>query len=150
MNDQRLQPAAHDEFTAAPHGSDKNIVSEKGAQKQSGQNFTLDKHGYPLVPQPSDNKDDPLNWSPMMKLLVVLQVSWLAFLGPMSAVVANPAFVPLSKAFDITIVEASYELTMYICFAGVGPLLLTPFANVYGRRPTRQSRRIDDKYRSWV
>lgn len=70
-----------------------------------------------------------------MKVLVVLQVSWLAFLGPMSAAVANPAFVPLSEAFNISIVEASYELTMYIVFAGVGPLLVIPFANLYGRRP---------------
>lgn len=66
---------------------------------------------------------------------MVLQVSWLAFLGPMSAAVANPAFVPLSEAFNISIVEASYELTMYIVWAGVGPLLVIPFANLYGRRP---------------
>ena len=75
------------------------------------------------------------NWSRAIKVLVVLQVSWLAFLGPMSAAVANPAFVPLSEAFNISIVEASYELTMYIVFAGVGPLLVIPFANLYGRRP---------------
>ena len=135
MDDSKLQPVAHEEFTATPHDSDKDIINEKGVQDHTMQNVKLDKHGFPLVPQPSDNKDDPLNWSSAMKLLVVLQVSWLAFLGPMSAAVANPAFVPLSKAFDITIVEASYELTMYICFAGVGPILLTPFANVYGRRP---------------
>lgn len=27
------------------------------------------------------------------------------------------------------------ELTVYIVFAGVGPLVIVPFANVYGRRP---------------
>ena len=75
------------------------------------------------------------NWPLSSKLLVVFQVSWLAFLGPMSAAVPNPAFVPLSEAFDITIVQASYELTMYIAWAGVGPLLVVPFANLYGRRP---------------
>ena len=53
----------------------------------------------------------------------------------MSSAVANPAFVPLSEAFDLSIVEGSYELTMYIVWAGVGPLLVVPFANVYGRRP---------------
>lgn len=95
----------------------------------------LDRHGFPLAPQPSDNDDDPLNWSPMLKLAVVLQVSWLAFLGPLSAAVANPAFVVIGKAFDISVVEASYSLTMYICFAGIGPLLISPFANLYGRRP---------------
>jgi MFS family permease len=66
---------------------------------------------------------------------VALQVSWLALIGPMSSAVINPAFVPLSKGFKISVVEASYELTVYIVFAGVGPLLITPFSNVYGRRP---------------
>lgn len=79
--------------------------------------------------------NNPQNWSPALKLCVVLQVSWLAFLGPMSAAVANPAFLTLAEAFDISVVEASYSLTMYIVFAGVGPLLLIPLANVYGRRP---------------
>ena len=53
----------------------------------------------------------------------------------MSAAVANPAFITLASAFDISVVEASYSLTMYIVFAGVGPLLLIPLANIYGRRP---------------
>ncbi|ETS83221.1 hypothetical protein PFICI_05097 [Pestalotiopsis fici W106-1] len=95
----------------------------------------LDRHGLPLVPQPTDRKDDPLNWSPYLKLLVLLQVSWLAFLGPLAAAVINPAFVPLSNEFGITPVQATYELTVYIVSAGVGPLLTVPLANVYGRRP---------------
>jgi MFS family permease len=95
----------------------------------------VDKHGFALLPQPSDFPNDPLNWSPALKLAVVLQVSWLAFLGPMAAAVANPAFVVIGRAFSITTVEASYSLTMYICFAGIGPLVLVPCANVYGRRP---------------
>ncbi|KAL1844563.1 hypothetical protein VTK73DRAFT_2298 [Phialemonium thermophilum] len=82
----------------------------------------LDSRGLPLVPQPTDSKDDPL-------------ISFLALLGPMSAAVINPAFVPLGKAFHITTVEASYELTVYVIFGGVGPLLIIPLANTYGRRP---------------
>lgn len=53
----------------------------------------------------------------------------------MSSAVINPAFVPLAKEFSITPVQASYELTVYIIFAGVGPLFVAPFANIYGRRP---------------
>jgi MFS family permease len=53
----------------------------------------------------------------------------------MAASVINPAFVHLGKAFKITTVEASYELTVFIIFAGVGPLLTSPLANVYGRCP---------------
>ena len=53
----------------------------------------------------------------------------------MAGAIVNPAFVPLSKRFNITVVQASYELTVYIVFAGIGPLLTVPLANVYGRRP---------------
>ena len=53
----------------------------------------------------------------------------------MAGAIVNPAFIPLSKHFDITVVQASYELTVYIVFAGIGPLLTVPLANVYGRRP---------------
>lgn len=70
-----------------------------------------------------------------MKLFVLLQVSWLTFLGQMAAAVPNPAFVALSEHFRMPIVNVSYELTVYIFVAGAAPLLITPISNVYGRRP---------------
>ena len=65
----------------------------------------------------------------------MFQVSLLAFTGPFGSAVVNPAFVPLAKAFDITPVQASYQLTVYLICAGIPPLLVIPLANVYGRRP---------------
>lgn len=35
----------------------------------------------------------------------------------------------------VTVVEASYQTTIAIVFAGVAPLIWSPIANVYGRRP---------------
>ncbi|OCT53997.1 MFS general substrate transporter [Cladophialophora carrionii] len=110
-------------------------AAEVDVQREATGDLKLDKHGLPLSPQPTDRKDDPLNWSPSLKLFVLLQVSFLAFLGPMAGAIVNPAFVPLSKEFNITVVQASYELTVYIVFAGIGPLFTVPLANVYGRRP---------------
>ncbi|EXJ68585.1 uncharacterized protein A1O5_08379 [Cladophialophora psammophila CBS 110553] len=121
---------------SSSEGAAVDIAEAKRIDEGEGaSDLKLDKRGLPLVPQPSDRRDDPLNWSPMLKLFVLLQVSWLAFLGPMAGAIVNPAFVPLSKQFDITVVQASYELTVYIVSAGVGPLFTVPLANVYGRRP---------------
>ncbi|QKX54959.1 uncharacterized protein TRUGW13939_02049 [Talaromyces rugulosus] len=94
-----------------------------------------DPHGFPVIPQPTIHKDDPLNWHPALKLSVCLQISWLALLGPLSAAVANPAFRLMSNAFGLTVKEVSYELTVFLVCAGVGPLVVAPFANAYGRRP---------------
>ncbi|KAL2004461.1 hypothetical protein VTN00DRAFT_3490 [Thermoascus crustaceus] len=95
----------------------------------------LDPHGFPLRPQPSDDPLDPLNWSTAWKLVVLLQVSFLGFLGPFSQGTVNSAFGPLSKDMHVTISEASYSTTIAIVFAGIFPLIWSPLANCYGRRP---------------
>jgi hypothetical protein len=111
------------------------FVTPPDTQKESlkecdVQPLRLDKRGLPLVPQPTIHKDDPLvdcslindsiagannlqNWSPWLKIAVALQISWLAALGPLGSGVINPAFVPLSKAFGITPVQASYGEFMF-------------------------------------
>lgn len=71
----------------------------------------------------------------MLKLAICLQVSFLAFIGPLAGSVINPAFIPLAESFGITPIQASYQLTVFLVFAGTGPLLVVPIANTYGRRP---------------
>jgi MFS family permease len=46
-----------------------------------------------------------------------------------------PSFGTLAKKFHVTNQQASYFTTSYILLTGVIPLLVTPFVNVYGRRP---------------
>nr|UBX54573.1 MFS general substrate transporter [Aspergillus sp.] len=94
-----------------------------------------DSNGLPLIPQPSSHKDDPLNWPAGMKLWITLQVSWLALLSTMGAAAPNPAFVLMGEHFTMHVPEISHELTVFLVFAGVGPLLTSPFAKTYGRRP---------------
>jgi hypothetical protein len=46
-----------------------------------------------------------------------------------------PTFGTLAKKFHVTNQQASYFTTCYILFTGVIPLLITPYVNIYGRRP---------------
>ncbi|CAK5284455.1 unnamed protein product [Mycena citricolor] len=95
----------------------------------------LDRHGLPLIPQPSSDPSDPLNWPMWLKIAILLQVSFLAGLGPLNQAVINPAYVPLAAHFHKTTVVASYQTTIAIAFAGIGSFLWVPLANTYGRRP---------------
>src|SRR3569833_1634138 len=45
----------------------------------------LDPHGLPLVPQPSADPMDPLNWKLWLKVMVLVEVSVLSFLALLSA-----------------------------------------------------------------
>lgn len=63
------------------------------------------------------------------------QVSFLAFLATLNVAIINPAVVPLSAEFNIPHVTGTYQTTVAIGTSALGPLVFTPFANVYGRRP---------------
>ena len=108
----------------------------EGVSRDVEQNASLklDKRGLPLVPQPSDHKDDPLNWSTAQKYYIVVLMSSFALMSQLGAAMLNPAFVLVAKDLRVTVEQASYTTTVYILFTGVFPLFITPFANVYGRR----------------
>lgn len=122
---------------SAREDSDTNINVEKGVltvEESNGAPLKLDKRGLPLVPQPSDHKDDPLNWSTVQKYYVVTLMSCFTLMAQLGAAILNPAFVLVAADLHVTVEQASYSTTIYILFSGVFPLLITPFANVYGRR----------------
>ena len=45
------------------------------------------------------------------------------------------AFKVIAEDLNVTKQQASYLTTTYTLFGGVLPLLITPFVNMYGRRP---------------
>ncbi|KZV79773.1 MFS general substrate transporter [Exidia glandulosa HHB12029] len=92
-------------------------------------------HGLPLVPQPTERTDDPLNWPRWLKYIVLAQVSVMALLGQFSSAAVNPAFVDLAREFQITTVQASYQTTVASVCTCLQSLMWIPLANVYGRRP---------------
>lgn len=73
-----------------------------------------------------------LQW---LKYTILAQVSFLAFLATLNVAIINPAIVPLAAEFKIAPVTATYQTTVAIGTSALGPLIFTPFANVYGRRP---------------
>ncbi len=45
------------------------------------------------------------------------------------------AFEPIAKDLKVTEQQASYLTTCYTLLGGLAPLLITPYVNLYGRRP---------------
>ncbi|KAJ7163021.1 MFS general substrate transporter [Mycena filopes] len=128
-----------DEKVEADSSKESKIESQTAPSLHKEENLPegtkVDRHGLPLIPQPSSDPSDPLNFPQWLKIAVLLQVSFLAGLGPLNQAVINPAYVPLAAHFHKTTVVASYQTTIAIAFAGVGSFLWVPLANTYGRRP---------------
>ncbi|OAG36750.1 hypothetical protein AYO21_09023 [Fonsecaea monophora] len=108
------------------------IEIEKHGQRPE---LKLDEHGLPLVPQPTDHKADPLNWPKWYKYYVLFLLCLLAFCVQFGAGMVPAAFGVIAKDFGVTHQQASYLTTSYTLFGGITPLLLTPYVNMYGRRP---------------
>jgi len=75
------------------------------------------------------------NWPSWLKWAVLIQVGFMAFLGPYNAALVNPSLVLLSKSMHIDSKTAAYSTTTGIILGGVSPFIWTPLTNYYGRRP---------------
>ena len=100
----------------APNGTKTEDVYQV-EEKQPA--LKLDRHGLPLVPQPSDHEDDPLNWSKIYRIYIALLISLLGFLTQLGSSLINPAFEEMSEDLGVSIEQASYCTTVFILFGGV-------------------------------
>lgn len=61
-----------------------------GSGREESIEQKLDKNGLPLVPQPSSDPSDPLNFPQWLKVVILIQASVMALLGPFNTAVINP------------------------------------------------------------
>jgi hypothetical protein len=88
----------------AAYGADDKL--EEDLQRVGpAQSLKLDSSGLPLVPQPSDDPRDPLNYSMRTKIGILILVSLVAMNTPWNLAVGNPAFVLIGRAFGKEPVE---------------------------------------------
>jgi hypothetical protein len=61
-------------------------------------NLKTAKDGHTvLIPQPSDDPNDPLNWSPMKKHVILLIISFAAFLPDYGSATGAVTLIPQAK-----------------------------------------------------
>lgn len=75
------------------------------------------------------------NWPSWLKWAVLVQVGFMAFLGPYNAALVNPSLVLLATSMHVDSKTAAYSTTTAIILGGVSPFIWTPLTNHYGRRP---------------
>lgn len=88
-----------------------------------------------LVPTPSGDGDDPLNWSGRRKALS--SACWIAYtvVNGLSNSVVYSVLVPLSHALDVGVGDINAATGYLFLLAGYGLLFWQPFALQYGKRP---------------
>ncbi|KAK5216424.1 hypothetical protein LTR72_010598 [Exophiala xenobiotica] len=93
------------------------------------------KHDIVLVPAPSANPDDPLNWTPRRKLLSLFCLSiYILAVGYASAAIYS-VLVPISEATNLSVSDLNAGTGYMFLAFGWGCLVWQPLAQQYGKRP---------------
>ncbi|RDW74979.1 hypothetical protein BP6252_06121 [Coleophoma cylindrospora] len=78
---------------------------------------------------------NPHNWASHRKWSMTLLVSFGSLVTLMSGSVLAPAIPVMSKDLRITVSEAQLALSIFVLAFSVGPIVLAPLSEIYGRRP---------------
>jgi len=88
-----------------------------------------------LDPQPDDSKNDPLNWSVWRRDLALLSLGFYCMLGGGMTPVLAAGFKQVAADYDITVPQVALTTGLYMMGLGIGSVLLSPTAILFGKRP---------------
>ena len=88
-----------------------------------------------LIPQPSSDLNDPLNWSALRKNLHFSILFIFAMFNGGATSWTSPLLPIFTKEFGITYFDATKAGGLQLLFIALGCIFCQPFANKFGRRP---------------
>ncbi|KAK5231418.1 hypothetical protein LTR72_000599 [Exophiala xenobiotica] len=120
----------------APNREGKGATTDSQDASDSSTNGALKMRGdIVLMPQPSDDPNDPLNWSSFRKHMAMSTISYLAFVCYMAVTSLVPGTLQLAETFGTTKYIAVYLGNTPVALYAVGPFLWSPLSHFVGRRP---------------
>ncbi|GME87388.1 hypothetical protein B5S28_g1574 [[Candida] boidinii] len=87
-----------------------------------------------LIPQPSDDPNDPLRWSKAKKHWQFVILFYWSFLTSVATNWVGPAWDDWTVAFNTTYTVLNNTSAVGWCFLGIGCVVLQPIAMKFGRR----------------
>jgi MFS family permease len=94
----------------------------------------LDPFGSALIPTPTSDPMDPLNWSKPQKYICIVIVCYAYFLFTYLCTAPIPSFAQLQDQFGATYTQVNWTFAIPSLGLALGPLFCSALANIYGRR----------------
>ncbi|KAF1931424.1 MFS general substrate transporter [Didymella exigua CBS 183.55] len=97
--------------------------------------FVKGSHKDVLVPQPSDDPNDPLNWSTWWKTACITAAAMATFTQGFGPLALSPMFPALMEAFKCDLAKAIQFTGICILVLGFSNFVWVPISTSFGRRP---------------
>ncbi|KAK0758173.1 hypothetical protein N5P37_009474 [Trichoderma harzianum] len=94
----------------------------------------LSRRGLPLIPQPSDDPFDPLNFASWRKILILLVMCIWTIIGPLNMISVASAFFPISEELHMSLSSVTYLVGAPLLSYGVASLIWVSVGNRFGVR----------------
>ncbi|OGM39451.1 MFS transporter [Aspergillus bombycis] len=116
-----------------------DILERESSNEQTNvdSNLKYDRSGtipILLVPQPSDDLNDPLNWPLWKRDVTLLVLSFVAVLCATTSSLMAANTVTISLHFKRSFTSVALLTGYHLCGVGVAGILIVPTARVWGKR----------------
>ncbi|THY16226.1 MFS general substrate transporter [Aureobasidium pullulans] len=122
-----------DVFEEAPVPGTVHLVDLEGTMH--AQHARGGQRDIVLVPTPSQDPDDPLNWSPRRKTLSMICMGVYTLMVGIASAAIYSILEPISEETNLTLNELNNGTGYMFLFFGWGCLFWQPLALQYGKRP---------------
>ncbi|KAL6940842.1 hypothetical protein ACO0QE_004760 [Hanseniaspora vineae] len=94
------------------------------------------KSGIILNPQPTKDKNDPLNWPIWRRDLALIVVGIHCFVGGGQTAVLAAGTTKITQEFNVPLTKVSYLVGLMMVALALGSLIASPTARIVGKRVT--------------
>lgn len=88
-----------------------------------------------LEPQPDDSSNDPLNWPVWRRDCALLSLGFYSMVGGGMTPILAAGFTNVAKTYDVSVPQVALTTGLYMMGLGVGSVVASPTAILYGKRP---------------
>ncbi|KAJ5179087.1 MFS general substrate transporter [Penicillium capsulatum] len=105
-----------------------------GSTSSDGDTEAQPEQGYEVDWEGPDDPDKPINWPEWKKRGIITAICGMRFTTPFASSMMSPALLSIGQDFPGTSdALLSFTVSIYIIGFGLGPLVLAPLSEVYGR-----------------
>jgi len=88
-----------------------------------------------LNPQPDDSPNDPLNWPAWRRDIALFSLGFFCMLGGGMTPVLAAGFNDVAKTYNVSVPKVALTTGFYMLGLGVGSVIMSPTAILFGKRP---------------
>ncbi|KAI5364490.1 putative major facilitator superfamily, MFS transporter superfamily [Septoria linicola] len=90
---------------------------------------------FVLEPQPDDSLNDPLNWATWRRDAALLSLGFYCMLGGGMTPILAAGFHDVAEEYNVSEPQVALTTGLYMMGLGLGSVVLSPTAILYGKRP---------------